>query len=150
MNDGVPVLLLVAVAIIAGGGGLLPFAPVEPLLVVIAATASPQVTMAAVLVATVSHSAAKALLFVGSREAEQRLAPRARAVVARFRARLRDRRAVQLATVLVSAAVGLPPLYLVTIACGALGLSLRTYMIASTAGRGLRFGVLALAPALLR
>lgn len=149
MIDGdAPVLLLSAVALLAGGGGLLPFAPVEPLLVAIALTASPSVSASAVLVATVSQAGAKALLFIGSRGAESRLSPAARSTIDRVRRRLANRHAAQLATVAVSAAVGMPPLYLVTIATGALGLSLRAYLIASTAGRGARFAVLAMAPRL--
>jgi membrane protein YqaA with SNARE-associated domain len=148
MQADVPLLLLAAVAIVAGGGGLLPFAPVEPLLIAIAATSSVDVAATAVLVATVSHAAAKALLFVGSRGAERYLSPRARAVIDRLRGRLHGKRGAQRLTVFVSSSLGLPPLYLVTIACGALGLPLRDYMIASLLGRGLRFAALALLPIL--
>lgn len=148
MIHGDAVLLLSAVAFLAGGGGLLPFAPVEPLLVAIALTASPTVCVLAVLVATVSQAAAKSLLFIGSRNAEHHLSPTARATIDRLRRRLVDSRAAQLLTVGFSAAVGMPPLYLVTIAMGAIGLPLRSYLIASTVGRGLRFTVLAMTPRL--
>ncbi len=66
--------------------------------------------------------------------------------------RLRPSRARHGATgslVFTSAAVGLPPFYGVALACGALHVRGRTFLVAGAAGRAVRFGVLAWSARLL-
>jgi membrane protein YqaA with SNARE-associated domain len=128
--DASPAVVLTTVILVAGIGGLLPYSPLEPLLVAVALTSRPTVTIAAVALATLSQMSMKGILFRASGRAQERLSARPRALFDRLRHQLVGRRALQLATVLVSAATGLPPLYLVTLVCGALRLSLRDYLLA--------------------
>jgi membrane protein YqaA with SNARE-associated domain len=48
--------------------------------------------------------------------------------------------------VFASASLGLPPLYIVSIVAGMLRLAVVPYLAIATAGRGLRFAVVVLAP----
>ena len=141
-----PAAALLTVIFVAAVGGLLPYSPLEPLLVGVALTATPAVTIGAVVLATLTQMSMKGVLFSASARAQEKLSARLRALFERLRARLEGRRWLQVATVLVSATTGLPPLYLVTLVCGGLRLSLRDYLVAGTAGRGLRFSAIALLP----
>lgn len=148
MGDLPPFLICLVLLVAAAAGGVLPFSPTEPMLVAVAAYADQSLLLPVVVLATAAQIAAKAFLFAASAKAERVLPTRARAMVARVRARLAGRRWLQILTVLVSAFVGLPPFYLVTVACGALRLPLSDYLIAGTIGRASRFTALVMLPQL--
>ena len=144
-----PLLLCVVVLLVGGASSLLPVSPVEPMLVAVSVSLPAPLLLAVVVLATVGHMAAKTLLYLGSRTAAPAVPTRHRPAVERVRALLSRHRWSQVATVLVSALVGAPPFYLVTICCGVLRLPLRDYLIAGSLGRGLRFTALAFLPRLL-
>ncbi len=144
-------LVLCALALVVGGASaLLPFLPIEPLLLGLSATVPRPLLLPVVTLATAGHMAAKTLLYLGSRSATERAVPaRQQAALERVRVLLSRRRAVQVLTVLVSALAGVPPFYLVTVCCGVLRLPLRDFLLVGVVGRGLRFGALALLPQLV-
>ena len=68
---------------------------------------------------------------------------RGAAAVARWRDRFERHPRAVLATVLVSAVVGLPPFYVVSVAAGAMGLQFRRFVFVGTLGRLLHFAAVA-------
>jgi len=114
----------------------------------------------AVLGLALGQTAGKLLLFESARRGAGRLAgtrtrrhrsSQAAARAGRWAAAMRrwlSRRRTGLPTVLVSAALGVPPLAVVSLAAGAMGLRRREFAVACCAGRVLRFAVLALPMAL--
>jgi membrane protein YqaA with SNARE-associated domain len=139
--------LLCAVAlVVAAAGGLLPFTPIEPMLIGIAAVTRPSLLIVVIVVATVGQMASKWVLYAGSCRAADALRPDRRVAVDKAMARLSGTRRRQLLTVLLSAAAGLPPLYVVTVAWGVARLRLADFVIAGTIGRAARFTVIMLPP----
>ena len=143
-----PLILLALVGLVAAMGSVLPFSPVEPLVVLVAATSRRELLVPLIVTVTVAHMAAKALLFVGSGRATVLVPRRRQADVARTRALLERCSALRYVMLLGSATIGLPPFYAITIAAGALRLSLREFLVIGTLGRGARFAMLAIAPQL--
>lgn len=146
-TDASPFLILAVTIVLAAAGGLLPFSPIEPVLLFIAVS-RPALLIPVVTLATVCQMSAKALLFLGSGKAQAKLSDRKRAAIERVRSRLEGRRGLQMLTVLVSAIAGLPPLYIVTLVSGALRLRLSDYLIAATIGRATRFSAVVMLPRL--
>ena len=144
-----PLLLCALTVVIAGAGSALPFSPIEPLFLAIATAVPGPYLLPLVALATLGHMAAKALVCVASRQAGRALPARTRAAVERAGALLTRRRGARFLTLLVSAVAGVPPLYAITVAYGALRLPLRDYLIAVSIGRALRFGALVLIPHLV-
>ncbi len=137
-GDVSPLVILGITMLVAAVGGVVPFSPIEPVLLGVAALARPSLLLPAVVLATACQMASKTLLFAGSRKARHAMSPRRRRLLDRVSARLAGRPGLQIATVLVSACAGFPPFYLVTVLCGAIGLKLRYYLIAGTIGRAIR------------
>ena len=144
-----PLLLCLAAVVVGVVGSLLPFSPIEPLLLGLAASAPAPLVLPIVALTTAATMGAKTLVYLASRGAQPTLPPRHRAALDRTRSLLERRRPVQLLVVLLSALAGLPPFYLVTVCCGVLRLSLRDYLVVGTLGRGLRFTAIALLPQLV-
>jgi membrane protein YqaA with SNARE-associated domain len=114
-----------------------------------------------VVALALGQTAGKLLLFDAARRGTGRLSQRlarrdrsgrARGRAARWAERLRRRlsgRRTGLTTVFVSAAVGVPPLALVSLAAGAADLRHWEFATACFAGRSIRFGALVLPTALV-
>jgi membrane protein YqaA with SNARE-associated domain len=146
--DVSPLGIYAVTVVVSVTGGLLPFSPLEPVLLGIAAVARPSMLLPVVALATVTQMASKTALYAASRKANHALSPRKRAFLDRLRIRLAGRRWLQVLMVLVSALFGLPPFYMMTVACGALGLPLSDYLVAGSIGRATRFTVLMMLPQL--
>jgi len=99
-----------------------------------------------VLIATTGQMSGKCLLYWASRKGNRALPDRAADVLSKWSARLEARPRKAVALVLVSSIVGLPPFYLVTLVAGALRMNFRSYLIAGTVGRLIRFGALVTLP----
>ncbi|HSG47421.1 MAG TPA: hypothetical protein VLA43_06405, partial [Longimicrobiales bacterium] len=95
------------------------------------------------VVAAGGQMVTKSFLFVLARLAPGRLPARAAALMDRASESVRARGGAAGSLVLVSASVGLPPFYGVSLASGALGMRLRHFLLFGGAGRVARFGVLA-------
>jgi membrane protein YqaA with SNARE-associated domain len=92
--------------------------------------------------AVIGDALSKTILYLGGREAERMISPRKAAALARARELLSGHRRLRTTTIVVSGATGVPPFYLVTIACGALEVPLREFLPLCALGRGIRFLVL--------
>jgi membrane protein YqaA with SNARE-associated domain len=123
--------------------GVLPLVNAE-LLVAGAAVAAPGIGVP--IVAAVSAGGqmiSKTLLFGVARWAPSRLPVRARTTLERTSQAVANRGGAAGSLVFTSAAVGLPPFYGVSLAAGALGMRLRSFVLSGAVGRLLRFGALA-------
>jgi membrane protein YqaA with SNARE-associated domain len=98
-----------------------------------------------VVVSTAGQMSTKTLLYGVARWAPGRLPRKARAVLDRASGAMSSRRGAASSLVFTSAAIGLPPFYGTSLAAGALGIRLRTFVLSGIMGRVLRFGVLACA-----
>jgi len=123
--------------------GVVPVVNAE-LLVAGAAVAAPAVGVPLVAaVSTVGQMISKTLLFSLARWAPGRLPEKARTALERAAQAVERRGGTASTLVFTSAAVGLPPFYGVSLAAGALGMRLRTFVFSGGIGRLLRFGALA-------
>ena len=118
---------------------MLPLSPVEPVLVGVALVAPHWLLLPLAALATVSHMAAKTVVYIGGRGAIGAVPARHRARMESVGARFAGRRGPQMLVVLLSGITGLPPFYVVTAMCGALQIPLRDYLLAGTTGRAIRF-----------
>jgi membrane protein YqaA with SNARE-associated domain len=143
-------MLWVTTVVIAGLGSLLPFAPVEPFLLGLGLMAPPEMLVPLAVVATASHMAGKAVLYLGSIKAMQLLSVRQQQAIERARTRLSPGRSYQYLTVFTSAVSGLPPFYAITVAAGLMKLPLVPFLLVGTVGRACRFVALVLAPQLFQ
>ena len=101
-----------------------------------------------VLVSSVGQLVGKLAVYGIARWAPHLLPERGRRVLDRASGLGRSGRAVSV-TLLASAAVGLPPFYLMTLACGTVGTSVRVYLAAGFGGTLLRYGAVAFSTAFL-
>lgn len=141
-TDPSAVAILASIALLCAVGGLLPFTPMEAIVVGIAVSVRPALVVPVIIVATITQMAAKVVVFAGGRSARAALGSRRQALVDAARERLSGRRSLRVGTTFVSAVAGLPPFYAVTVAYGALRLPFAEYMITGTFGRTLRLAAL--------
>ena len=123
--------------------GLVPIVNAE-LLVVGAAAVVPGIGVPLVaVVSTLGQMVTKTALFGLARWAPSRLPDRARAALERASRAVSARGGAASSLVLTSAAVGFPPFYGVSLACGALGMRTGSFVLSGGVGRLVRFGALA-------
>lgn len=131
--------LLVGTAV----SGVLPLVNAE-LLVVIAAAAVPGLALPLVAaVSAIGQMSTKTLMFALARWAPAKLPEKARAGVDRASEAVSHRGGAVSSLVFTSATLGFPPFYGVSLACGALRMPVLPFILSGTAGRAVRFGVLA-------
>ena len=131
--------LLVGTAV----SGILPLVNAE-LLVVGAAVAAPGIGVPIVAaVSALGQMITKTLLFALARWAPRRLPAKARARLEQASRTVAQRGGTASSLVFTSAATGFPPFYGVSLAAGALGMGLRSFVLSGGAGRLVRFGALA-------
>lgn len=129
--------------------GIVPLINAE-LLVVGAAIAAPGVGVPLVVaVSTTGQMATKTLLYGLARWAPARLPSKARAMLDRAAEAVAARGGAASSLVFASAAIGVPPFYGTSLAAGALGMRLQTFLVSGSLGRVIRFGVIALAARLV-
>jgi len=132
-------VLLVGTAV----SGLVPLVNAE-LLVAAAAVAAPAGALPLIAVTSaVGQMTSKTSLFALARWAPARLPPKARGVLRQASSRIGKRDGAISSLVFASAATGLPPFYGVSLAMGAIGMRLSSFVVAGTLGRLIRFGVIA-------
>jgi membrane protein YqaA with SNARE-associated domain len=100
-------------------------------------------------VMTAGQMTGKAVMFWAARTAKAPRAPRVEAVLDRWRVHLACRPRSATGLMCLSAMVGLPPFYLVSIAAGALGVGFGRFLVIGFVGRLVHFGVVAFAPHLV-
>lgn len=148
-TDPSAVAILASIAALCIVGGVLPFTPMEAIVVGVAVTVRPALVIPVIVVATVTQMAAKVAVFAGGRLARTPLGSRRQAAVDAAARRLTGDRRLRLATTFFSAVSGLPPFYAVTVAYGALRLPIGEYLVTGTAGRTLRLAAMIVAGRML-
>lgn len=99
-----------------------------------------------VLAVTLGQLTGKTLMYWAARRASEAPSPRLQKFLDRWRSRIDGHPSSASLLIFVSAVTGFPPLYLVTIASGALRVGFLPFIAAGGVGRLLHFGVLALLP----
>jgi membrane protein YqaA with SNARE-associated domain len=130
-------------------GSVIPIIHTELLVLGIAALAPGEHGIVLVLVATIGTMIGKTILYLAGRGA-LKLPIRGRDRIDRYLAKARERQGMADGVLFASAAAGLPPFYIVTVASGAVGFSLPRFWIVGFAGRLLRFTAVVYAPHLIR
>ena len=123
--------------------GILPLVNAE-LLVVGVVVAAPEIGVP--LVAAVSATGqmlTKTMLFGLARRAPGRMKGKARAALDRAAGAIAARGGAATSLIFASAVTGVPPFYGVSLAAGALGMRLRSFLVGGAAGRLLRFAAIA-------
>jgi membrane protein YqaA with SNARE-associated domain len=139
---------------IAGAVGLCALGSVAPWVCSEAAVVSavvllpPRLVPLLVLCAAVGQVAGKGALYGVARWAPRAVPQGARARLERVSARCRGRRPSGL--VLASSTLGVPPFYVVTLACGTLAVPFDRFLAAALAGSLIRYAAFALATELAR
>lgn len=123
--------------------GVVPLVNAE-LICVAAAVAVPVAGLPLVVAAsTVGQMISKTVLFALARTGPSRLPKKAAARLEKAVEAVRARGGAAASLVFVSALVGLPPFYGVSLAAGALGMRTSSFIATGTAGRAIRFAALA-------
>jgi membrane protein YqaA with SNARE-associated domain len=131
--------LLVGTAV----SGIVPFVNAELLVVVAAATVPVMAIPLVACASTLGQMSSKTSLFALARWAPSRLPARPRAALDRAAAVVSERNGAAGSLVFTSALTGLPPFYGVSLASGAVGMRLWSFVLCGSAGRLVRFSVLA-------
>jgi membrane protein YqaA with SNARE-associated domain len=131
--------LLVGAAV----SGVVPVLNAE-LLVAGVVIAAPQIAIPAIaLVAAAGQMFTKSALFMAARCAPHRLKGKSRGALDRAAATVAQRGGAATSLVLTSALTGLPPFFGVSLAAGALGMRLRSFVASGAVGRVVRFAAVA-------
>lgn len=130
-------------------GGFLPWVNTEAAVVAAALLLPPRLVPLLVLGAALAQVLAKGTLYGLARWAPRGMPRRARAQLDRI-SRLAARRRSLTLTVLASSTVGVPPFYLVSLACGTLSAPFGAFLSTAFLGAVLRYAVVSLATVLVR
>jgi uncharacterized membrane protein YdjX (TVP38/TMEM64 family) len=104
---------------------------------------------ALVIAVSAGQMTGKALMFWVSRTSTRLRSPFVQAAIDRWRRRMERRPGSALAVTFVSALVGVPPFFIVSMAAGALGVAFPRFLAVGAAGRLAHFAVVAFVPELL-
>ncbi|HEY5619504.1 MAG TPA: VTT domain-containing protein [Vicinamibacterales bacterium] len=105
----------------------------------------------AVLVTAVSagQMTGKAIMYWASRKSTGRRSPLVQGAIDRWRARLQQRPRSVLVVTFLSALVGFPPFFIVSVVAGALGVSFPRFLAIGAVGRLMHFTIVAYLPDLI-
>lgn len=133
---------------------IVPFVNAELYLIGASAAVRPGVAWMLVIAAALGQMAGKSVMYYAGVGALALPGDRLRRMVAQVRERYEGAGAtgttLGTGVILLSAGVGLPPFYVVSIACGLLRIPFMQFFVLGLAGRLVRFGVIVLAPQLLK
>ena len=144
-----PLDLLIATFLVCMGSAVIPFLNTEIYLLGVSALAGPAALPAVVLSAAAGQMLGKSVLyFVGT--GVLRLPPRFRKAVPAFATSIAANPCGVLGVVFLSAFLGLPPFYAVSLVAGGLGCSFLRFFVAGSCGRVLRFALIVALPQLVK
>lgn len=123
--------------------GFIPFVNAEVVVAGAAVAAPPGYMIPVIVVCSVGQMLAKVALYAGMRWLPERLPAKATERLDRASEKVKNLEQAGLTLVLISAVVGLPPFYLISLAAGAMKLSLTGFIVTGTVGRGVRFAIIA-------
>jgi membrane protein YqaA with SNARE-associated domain len=127
-------------------GSFIPLVNTEVYLISVSAFAPVEFVIPLVIAATGGQMAGKVVMFYAGRGILRLKSERVRTRVLALREKLSHRPTLAKATLFSSATLGLPPLYVVSIACGAIGMGVGSFFVLGTVGRLIHFGVVAMLP----
>ena len=123
--------------------GFIPFVNAEVVVAGAAVAAPPGYMIPVIVVCSVGQMLAKVALYAGMRWLPERLPAKATQRLDRASEKVKNLEQAGLTLVLISAVVGLPPFYLISLAAGAMKLNLTGFIVTGTVGRGVRFAIIA-------
>jgi membrane protein YqaA with SNARE-associated domain len=103
--------------------------------------------LAALVVAvTAGQMTGKTVMYWASRKSARPRSARVQGSIERWRERLQQRPRSVLAVIFLSALIGIPPFFIVSVAAGAIGLAFPRFLAVGTAGRLAHFTIVAFVP----
>lgn len=130
-------------------GSVVPIIHTELLIFGISALAPGAQGLLLVLVATAGTMVGKTILYYAG-QGLVRLPLRRRERIDRYLEEARERQGIASGVLFAAAAVGFPPFYVVTVAAGAIRISLLRFIVIGFLGRLIRFSIVVYAPHLIR
>lgn len=147
-------LTFLATFVVCALSAIVPLVNAELYLIAASAAAPPELVVPLVLAAALGQMAGKSLMYYAGVGALKLPGERLRRMVVhveqRYRAGGTGTATLGGGVILLSASVGLPPFYVVSIACGLLRIPFMQFFVLGLAGRLVRFGVIVTAPQLLK
>src|SRR5688500_3068263 len=131
-------------------GAIIPFVNTEIYLISAVALSPASYAMPLVVAATFGQMVGKVVMFYGGRGVVKMRNERVRKAVEGLRTRLDRRPVFAQALLFSSSVVGLPPLYIMAVACGTIGMGIVPFFVIGLVGRFIHFTVVALVPQLAR
>jgi membrane protein YqaA with SNARE-associated domain len=145
-----PVMTVLMTLVVSAAGAVVPLVNTELYLLGVAAVVPSELAAVSAVAAAVGQMAGKCVLYVVARSANGWRNARLQRALAEAHRRFGKRGALGAVLVMTSAAAGLPPFYVVAVACGALRWSFSRFLVLGLVGRTVRFGAVVLAPQLVR
>lgn len=127
-------------------GAIVPFVNTEIYLLSVAALSPRAFVAPLVVAATVGQMTGKVAMFYAGRGVLRLRGERMRRGLTAMRARLESRPTVAKLVLFSSATIGVPPLYVMAVACGAVGMGIAPFVLIGTLGRLIHFSIVALLP----
>lgn len=131
-------------------GAIIPFVNTEIYLVSVAAMSPPAFIPPLVVAATIGQMVGKVAMFYAGRGVVRLPNERVKQGVTAMRARLEKRPRTSGWVLFSSSLIGVPPLYVMAIACGTIGMGIVPFILIGTVGRLIHFAVVAMIPDLAR
>lgn len=127
-------------------GSFIPLVNTEIYLLSVSAISPAEFVGPLVVAATVGQMAGKVVIYYGGRGILRIRNQNVRGKVIAVREKLEQRPRMAKLILFSSAIFGLPPLYLMSIACGAVGMGLVSFILIGSAGRLIHFTIVAMLP----
>ena len=127
-------------------GAIVPFMNTELYLLTVSAATPRAFMLPLVVAATAGQMAGKVAMFYAGRGVLHVRGERVKRGLTAMRARLDSRPRAAKLVLFSSATVGIPPLYLMSVACGAIGMGIVPFVVIGSVGRFVHFFVIAFLP----
>jgi membrane protein YqaA with SNARE-associated domain len=129
---------------------VLPWVNAELLMISAVPLVASRSALAALVIAVAAgQMTGKTLMYWASRRSVHPRSPLVQRGIDRWRLRLQRRPQSAVAIIFLSALVGIPPFFIVSVAAGALGVAVRRFLVAGAVGRLAHFTIVAFVPDIL-
>lgn len=140
------IALWVTTFVVCVVGAIIPLINTEIYLLSVSALTPRAFVFPLVVAATIGQMLGKLVMFYAGRGVVRIRSPRVQRAVAALRTRLESRPVFAKWVLFTSATVGIPPLYVMAVACGTMGMGVVSFFVVGVAGRLIHFSVVALIP----
>lgn len=127
-------------------GAIIPLVNTELYVISVSALSPAEFVAPLVTAATAGQMTGKIAMFMTGRGIGRLRSEKIRMRVNALRSRLDRRPWLARATLFSSATLGLPPLYVMSVACGTLGMGLASFLLIGSLGRLIHFALVAMLP----